>query len=172
MPAVAEWVLLSSHCLPRLLVPPSAGDLSQLMLLNYKTGLVIKIISRDCNKRGEFWLVSWASTGKGCRVRCNALLDCTARLGVRDRLMHFILARAKSCLLWAARLRTAGKRATAGAQSREHLPSSHGCTGACGHPRPRTPGCLLGCPSSLRASRRSLSFQAVPKPLLLMSFLM
>lgn len=56
--AVAGRVLLSSRCLPRLLVPLSTGDLSQLMLLNYKTGLVMIIISRDRNKRGGFWLVS------------------------------------------------------------------------------------------------------------------
>lgn len=105
-------------------------------------------------------------------MRCNAPLDCTSRLCGRDHLMHFGLARAKSCLWWAARLRTAGKRATARLLSREHLPSSRSCTGACGHPHPGTPGCLLDCPSPLGASRRSPSFQAVAKSLLLTSFLM
>lgn len=50
MPAVTERVLLSSRRSPRLLVPLSTGDLSKLMLLNYKRGLAI-IISRGRNKR-------------------------------------------------------------------------------------------------------------------------
>lgn len=36
IPAGSRRVLLSKHGSPRLLVPPSAGDLSQLMLLNYR----------------------------------------------------------------------------------------------------------------------------------------
>lgn len=62
------------------------------MLLNYKTGFVI-IISRDRNKRGEFWLVPAAGTGKGCEVRRNAALGGTARLRGRDHLTRFVLAR-------------------------------------------------------------------------------
>lgn len=102
-PAGPERVLLSSPCSPPLLVPPSTGDWSQLMLLNYRPGLAI-IISRDCEKRGEFWLIC-----EGCRERCHAqTIGCVLRLW------------------WVAGLRTAG-------QSRERVLRA-ALPGACGRP--------------------------------------